>query len=73
MKGGRTRAAFRTSTELLENFVRRTKNDALYDDRLVRMLRGIRVDPKLDVRELLFQRTSTTAVYPDRDAPHSVQ
>ena len=41
----------------------KTKNDALFDDRLVRVLRGIRGNPPLDVRELVFQRTSTAAVW----------
>jgi hypothetical protein len=47
----------------------KSKNDALYDDRLVRMLRGIRVNPKLDVRELLFQRASTAAVHDQENRP----
>jgi hypothetical protein len=37
----------------------KSKNDVLYDDRLVRMLRGIRAKPELDVRELVLQRAST--------------
>jgi hypothetical protein len=41
----------------------KAKSDALYDDRLVRMLRGIRGQPSLDVRELVLQRTSTAAVH----------
>jgi hypothetical protein len=47
----------------------KSKNDALYDDRLVRMLRGIRVNPALDVRELVFQRASTAAVHDQEDRP----
>jgi hypothetical protein len=47
----------------------KTRNDALYDDRLVRMLRGIRVNPKLDVRELVFQRASTAAVHDQENRP----
>jgi hypothetical protein len=36
----------------------KSKNDPLYDDRLVRMVRGIRGQPALDVRELVLQRAS---------------
>ena len=47
----------------------KSKNDALYDDRLVRMLRGIRAQPSLDVRELVFQRASTAAVHDQENRP----
>ena len=39
----------------------KSKNDALYDDRLVQMLRGVRVNPGLDVHELVFQSVSMSA------------
>jgi hypothetical protein len=47
----------------------KTKNDALYDDRLVRVLRGIRGNPELDMRELVFQRASTAAVHDQENRP----
>jgi hypothetical protein len=47
----------------------KAKNDALYDDRLVRMLRGIRAQPALDVRELVVQRASTAAVHDQENRP----
>jgi hypothetical protein len=47
----------------------KSKSDALYDDRLVQMLRGIRANPQLDVRELVFQRASTTAVHDQENRP----
>jgi hypothetical protein len=47
----------------------KAKNDALYDDRLVRMLHGIRGQPCLDVRELVLQRTSTAAVHDQENRP----
>jgi hypothetical protein len=53
----------------------KSKNDALYDDQLVRMLRGIRTNAQLDVRELVFQRTSTAAVHDpeNRPTPEQIQ
>ena len=45
------------------------KSDALYDDRVVRMVRGIRAQPALDVRELVLQRTSTVAVHDQQNRP----
>lgn len=33
------------------------------------MLRGIRINPELDVRELLFQRASTAAVHDHENRP----
>jgi hypothetical protein len=47
----------------------KSKNDALYDDRLVRMLHGIRAQPALDVRELIVQRVSTAAVHDQENRP----
>jgi hypothetical protein len=47
----------------------RCKTDTLYDDRLVRMLRGIRTSPVVDVRELVFQRASTPAVHDQESRP----
>jgi hypothetical protein len=47
----------------------KSKSDALYDDRVVRMVRGIRAQPALDVRELLLQRTSTVAVHDQQNRP----
>ena len=47
----------------------KSKTDALYDDRLVRMVRGIRAQPPIDVRELIFQRASTAAVHDQENRP----
>jgi len=47
----------------------KSKNDALYDDRLVRMVRSIRPQPALDVRELILQRASTVAVHDQENRP----
>jgi hypothetical protein len=47
----------------------KSKSDALYDDRLVRMVRGIRVQPALDMRELVLQRNSTAAVHDQENRP----
>lgn len=47
----------------------KSKNDPLYDDRVVRMVRGIRAQPALDVRELIFQRASTAAVHDQENRP----
>ena len=41
----------------------KAKGDPLYDDRLTRMLRAIRTEPPLDVRELIVQTESTDAVH----------
>jgi hypothetical protein len=53
----------------------KAKSDALYDDRLVGILRGIRSQPSLDVRELVLQRTSTAAVHDleSRPTPDEIQ
>jgi hypothetical protein len=47
----------------------KAKSDPLYDDRVVRMLRSIRGQPRLDVRELVVQRVSTTAVHDQESRP----
>ena len=44
----------------------KAKGDPLYDDRLMRMLRAIRPEPPLDIRELIVQTQSTDAVH-DRE------
>ena len=44
----------------------KARGDPLYDDRLTRMLRAIRPEPPLDVRELIVQTESTDAVH-DRE------
>ena len=41
----------------------KAKGDSLYDDRLTRMLRAIRTEPPLDVRELIVQTESADAVH----------
>ena len=41
----------------------KAKEDPLYDNRLTRMLRAIRVSPALDIRELVVQTESTDAVH----------
>ena len=47
----------------------KAKDNPFYDDRVVRMLHTIRVDPPLDVRELIIQRTSTAAVHDQENRP----
>jgi hypothetical protein len=47
----------------------KAKTDPLYDDRVTRMLRGIRGQPPLDVRELIVQRASTAAVHDQVQRP----
>ena len=47
----------------------KAKDNGYYDDRLVRMLHGIRGEPCLDVRELIIQRTSTAAVHDLENRP----
>jgi hypothetical protein len=44
-----------------------------YDDRLIQMLRGIRSDPPLDVRELILQVQSTAAAHELEARPSPVQ
>ncbi len=53
----------------------KAKDNAFYDDRLVRMLHGIRGKPGLDVRELVIQRVSTAAVHDqdNRPGPDQIQ
>ena len=41
----------------------KAKDDPLHDNRLTRMLRAIRPEPPLDVRELIVQTVSTEAVH----------
>ena len=70
-------AAFRASvnSDWLDNATlvpippSKSKSDPLYDDRLVRMVRSIRVQPILDVRELLFQLASTVAAHDQENRP----
>jgi hypothetical protein len=47
----------------------KAKDNAFYDDRIVRMLRSIRSEPSLDVRELINQRTSTAAAHDQEQRP----
>jgi hypothetical protein len=74
---GKAAAAFRAS--LNENWLNvatlipmppsKAKKDPLYDDRLVRMLRTMRAQPALDVRELIVQRVSTNPVHDQQQRP----
>jgi hypothetical protein len=41
----------------------KAKTDPMYDDRMVRMLSAIRSNPRLDIRELIFQAGSTSAAH----------
>ena len=41
----------------------KAKTDPLFDDRLTRMLKAIRPQPPLDIRELIVQKASTEAVH----------
>jgi hypothetical protein len=41
----------------------KAKDDPLYDDRITQMLRAIRNEPALDIRELVVQTASTDAVH----------
>ena len=43
--------------------------DALYDDRMTRMLRAIRSHPPLDVRELIVQTQSAAAAHRRAERP----
>ena len=40
-----------------------SKGDPLHDDRLIQMLRAIRPDPPVDIRELIIQTASTEPVH----------
>lgn len=53
----------------------KAKDHPLYDDRMVRMLRAIRSNPPLDIRELVVQRISTEAVHdlPRRPRPEDLE
>jgi hypothetical protein len=48
----------------------KAKNHPLYDDRITRMLRSIRPQPPVDVRELILQVESTAAVH-ETEKPRS--
>ena len=47
----------------------KARTDPLYDDRLVRMLRVIRPQPPVDVREVIVQRASTAAAHDAETRP----
>ena len=47
--------------------------DPLYDDRMVRMLRAIRAQPPLDVRDLVVQTVSTGAVHDQETRPRPAE
>ncbi len=47
----------------------KAKDDPLYDDRLIRMLRAIRPAPDLDIRELVIQRQSMAAAHESERRP----
>jgi hypothetical protein len=51
----------------------KSKTDAFYDDRMLRMVRGIRAKPQLDVRELVLQRASTAPVHDQANRPTPAQ
>jgi len=64
-------ASFRSA--ICENFINsvtcvpippsKKKTDPLYDDRVIRLIHAIRPTPPLDLRELVVQAESTTAVH----------
>ena len=73
---GDAAAAFRSALTMTGSILHtraippsKAKDDPLYDDRLVRMLRDIRDQPSLDVRELVIQRASTAAVHDQENRP----
>jgi predicted amidophosphoribosyltransferase len=47
----------------------KAKGDAGYDDRMVQLCRQIRVEPPLDVRELVVQRNSLSAAHESQNRP----
>lgn len=47
----------------------KAKADPLYDDRVTRLAQAIRPSPKVDVRELIIQATSTEAVHDSEERP----
>ena len=51
----------------------KARADPLYDDRMVRMLRAIRAQPPLDVRELIVQTVSTGAVHDQETRPRPAE
>lgn len=53
----------------------KAKNDSLYDDRMLRILKAIRPQPRLDIRELIIQKMSTNAIHLTEDRrppPHDL-
>lgn len=52
----------------------KAKTDPLYDDRMTRMLRAIRPQPPVDIRELIVQAASSDAVHdlPVRPRPDEI-
>ena len=53
----------------------KAKDDPLYDDRVTRMLRRIRPEPPLDIREVIVQTKSTGAAHglEDRPRPREIE
>jgi|SRR5579883_527817 hypothetical protein len=47
----------------------KAKSDPLYDDRIGRLARAIRISPAVDVREMIVQSQSTTAVHDSESRP----
>ena len=47
----------------------KAKDDPLYDDRLTQMLRAVRPDSSLDIREIIVQNVSTDAVHASDERP----
>ena len=47
----------------------KVRNDPLYDDRLVRMLRAMRSQPPVNVREVIVQRASMEAAHDAENRP----
>jgi hypothetical protein len=47
----------------------KAKDDPLYDDRVLQMLRAVRPQPPLDIRELLVQDRSTAAAHESETRP----
>ena len=47
----------------------RTRDDPLYDDRMVNILNAVKEDGRVDVRELLLQRKSVVAAHDFGDRP----
>ena len=53
----------------------KTRNNPLYDDRMVKMLNAIHSNSKLDIREMIIQNVDTEAVHGSdvRPAPHEIK